>query len=357
MTNAADHLDRAVTRALRGPARDGNPRVGCVLVNPAGEVVADGHHAGSGTAHAEVAALAAAGSQARGATAYVTLEPCNHEGRTGPCTRALVDAGVATVIYAVPEPTAQATGGAAWLRDRGVRVEHHPHAGSTALVADWARAATLGRPHVTWKIASTLDGRVAAADGTSRWITSAEARQDAHALRAQVHAIVVGTGTALADDPALTARADDGSELPDQPLRVVVGHRDLPPGSKLASEPSPALHVRTHDPHEALCVLANHGVHTVLIEGGPTLAGAFWSADCVDELLVYVAPVLLGAGRPGVPDLGIDTITDAARLHLIDLTRLGPDIRLRLAPRTARVPEPQVADAPALTPTSTHQED
>lgn len=349
-TSTDDYLDRAVVRALQGPARDPNPRVGCVLVDPAGEIVASGHHAGAGTAHAEVAALAAAGARARGTTAYVTLEPCNHQGRTGPCTRTLLKAGVARVVYAVPEPTERGTGGAAWLQDRGIRVEHHPHAGSYALVAGWAQAAALGRPHVTWKIASTLDGRVAAADGTSRWITSAAAREDAHLVRAQVDAVVVGTGTALADDPALTARAADGSDLPGQPLRVVVGHRDLPEGSRLAQRPTPALHLRTHDVREVLRALAHHGVHTVLLEGGPTLAGAFWSAGCIDELLVYVAPVLLGSGPAAVPDLGVTTIGEAARLRVVDLDRVGPDVRLRLAPAADRTgPRP---DLPRRTPSS-----
>lgn len=332
MTDADDQLDRAVARALRGPARDANPRVGCVLVASTGEVVAEGHHAGAGTPHAEVAALSAAGERARGTTAYVTLEPCHHHGRTGPCTAALLRAGVERVVYAVPEPTRRATGGAAWLRDHGVSVEHHPHPASYTLVADWVRATSLGRPHVTWKIAGTLDGRVAAPDGTSRWITSEEARADAHALRTRVDAILVGTGTALADDPALTARAGDGSELPTQPLRVVVGRRDLPAGSRLARGPHPVLHLRTHDPHEVLAALAERHVRTVLLEGGPTLSGAFWSAGCVDELLVYVAPVLLGAGAAGVPDLGVGTLADAPRLRLVDLARVGPDVRLRLIP-------------------------
>lgn len=348
-----DHLDRAVDRARCGPARDRNPRVGCVLVSPAGEVVGEGHHEGAGTPHAEVAALVAAGEKARGATAYVSLEPCHHRGRTGPCSRALLEAGVARVVYAVPEPTERATGGAAWLRRHGVEVVHHPHARSDALVAGWTRAAALGRPHVTWKIAGTLDGRVAAADGSSRWITSAPARADAHALRAQVDAIVVGTGTAIVDDPTLTARAADGSDLPDQPLRVVLGRRELPSGSRLRQGPTPAVHLRTHDPLEALGTLAGHGVHTVLVEGGPTLAGAFWSAGLVDELVVYLAPVLLGDGPSAVPDLGIRTIADAARLRLVDVARVGTDVRLRLVPTPPPTPDRRPTAAPAHAPVPT----
>lgn len=332
MTTHTEHLDLAFACARQGPARDPNPRVGCVLVDASGQVVGRGHHAGAGTPHAEVVALTEAGRGARGATAYLTLEPCNHHGRTGPCALALFEAGVARVVYAVPDPTTRAAGGARWLAGQGVVVEQHEHPGAAELVAAWSRAARLGRPHVTWKIASTLDGRVAAADGTSRWITSVQARQDSHALRARVDAVVVGTGTALTDDPALTARAPDGTELADQPLRVVVGHRELAPGARLTTGGEPVLQLRTHDPQEVLARLSGLGVHSVLLEGGPRLAGAFWSAGCVDEVLTYLAPALLGAGSPAVPDLGITTIADIARLDLVDVRRIGPDLRLRLVP-------------------------
>ncbi len=342
-------LDRAVDLARRGPARDPNPRVGCVLLAPDGSLVAEGAHRGAGTPHAETAALAAAGDAARGATAVVTLEPCTHHGRTPPCATALVEAGVAAVVYAVPDVTA-AGGGAQVLAAGGVDVRQQPHPGAEDLVADWARAARLGRPHVTWKVASTLDGRVAAADGSSRWITSPQAREAAHALRSRVGAVLVGTGTALVDDPGLTARDGTGALLPEQPLRVVVGTRDLPPGSRLATavadgagresvdaddpRPGEVVHLRTHDPAEVLADLRGRGVHGVLLEGGPTLGGAFWRAGLVDELLVHLAPALLGAGPHAVPDLGIGTIADAARLELVEVTTLGPDLQLRLRPTT-----------------------
>ncbi|WP_298889544.1 bifunctional diaminohydroxyphosphoribosylaminopyrimidine deaminase/5-amino-6-(5-phosphoribosylamino)uracil reductase RibD [uncultured Serinicoccus sp.] len=345
-------LDRAVELARRGPARDPNPRVGCVLLAPDGSTLAEGAHRGAGTPHAETAALAAAGGSARGATAVVTLEPCTHHGRTPPCATALVEAGVAAVVYAVPDVTA-AGGGAQVLAAGGVDVRREPHPGAEDVVADWARAARLGRPHVTWKIASTLDGRVAAADGSSRWITSPQAREAAHALRSRVGAVLVGTGTAHADDPGLTARDDNGMLAPDQPLRVVVGTRDLPVGSRLAAavadaaagrrpadhdaddpRPGEVVHLRTHDPVEVLADLRQRGVHSVLVEGGPTVGGAFWRAGLVDELLVHLAPALLGAGPHAIPDLGIGTIADAARLELVEVTTLGPDLQLRLRPTT-----------------------
>ncbi|OLT44923.1 riboflavin biosynthesis protein RibD [Serinicoccus sp. CNJ-927] len=352
-------LNRAVELARCGPRHDRNPRVGCVLLDPEGVTVGEGFHAGHGTPHAEAVALAAAGGSARGTTAVVTLEPCSHHGRTPPCADALVAAGITQVVYAGADPT-HAGGGARVLREAGVVVREHRHTGAEQVVADWARAATLGRPHVTWKVASTLDGRVAAADGTSRWITSPESRAEAHRVRTRVGAVVVGTGTALADDPSLTARDRAGRLLPDQPLRVVVGHRDLPAGSRLgetragemvpgegnadgwssgegprddqvsSSREGPVLHLRTHDPAQVLAELRGRGVHSVLLEGGPTLAGAFWRAGLVDELLVHLAPALLGAGPGAVPDLGIGTLTDAARLDLVDVDRLGPDLQLRL---------------------------
>ncbi|MGC5583445.1 bifunctional diaminohydroxyphosphoribosylaminopyrimidine deaminase/5-amino-6-(5-phosphoribosylamino)uracil reductase RibD [Ornithinimicrobium sp. W1679] len=340
MSTDTDWLDHAVAVALHGPAHDPNPRVGCVLVAPGGTLVGQGHHRGAGTPHAEVEALADAGERARGATAYVTLEPCAHHGRTGPCTGALLRAGVTRVVYAVPDPTPRAAGGAEVLRDSGIEVTHQEHPASGALVADWTAAARAGRPVVVWKMATTLDGRVAAADGSSRWITSAEARADAHLLRATVGAVVVGTGTALRDDPSLTARTPQGELLPDQPLRVVVGRRDVPAGARLRSGAGELLHLRTHDPHEVLAELSRRGVHRVLLEGGPALAAAFWRAGCVDEVLVYLAPALLGAGPPGVGDLGIGSIEDAARLELRDVARVGPDLRLSLVPVSARPDRP-----------------
>lgn len=366
-------LDRAVELAHRGPRHDRNPRVGCVLLDPQGVTVGEGFHAGHGTPHAEAVALAAAGDSARGATAVVTLEPCSHHGRTPPCATALVEAGVAHVVYAVADPT-RAGGGARTLTSAGVRVDHQPHPGAEDLVADWARAARLGRPHVTWKVASTLDGRVAAADGTSRWITSSEARRAAHQVRSQVGAVLVGTGTALTDDPSLTARGADGALLADQPLRVVVGERDLPTGSVLAlaaggdqsARGGAVLHLRTHDPARVLDELRERGVHSVLLEGGPTLGGAFWRAGLVDELLVHLAPALLGAGPLAVPDLGITTIVDAARLDLVDLTRLGPDLQLRLRPTAGGTAADSTSDpatstsstqATSTTPDPTPQED
>ncbi len=334
----------AMRRALELAATPGvplgpNPRVGCVLLADDGTVVGEGHHRGAGTDHAEVDALAAAGDAARGTTAVVTLEPCDHTGRTGPCTRALLRAGVRRVVHAVPDPNPVAAGGAATLRAQGVEVEAGLLADeATELNRAWAHGVAHGRPFVTWKLATSLDGRSAAADGTSRWVSGRAARLDAHRLRARVDVMMVGTGTIAVDDPSLTARDGDGRDLAHQPLRVVVGERDLAPGRRVLDDAAETLHVRTRDPHVALAELFARGRRHVLLEGGPTLAAAFVRAGLVDEVVCYLAPVLLGAGLPAVGELGIATVADALRLRVDDVTVLPgvggeqPDVRLTGAP-------------------------
>ncbi|WP_372440578.1 bifunctional diaminohydroxyphosphoribosylaminopyrimidine deaminase/5-amino-6-(5-phosphoribosylamino)uracil reductase RibD [Cellulomonas dongxiuzhuiae] len=347
-------MRRALELAARGPYGP-NPRVGCVLLAPDGTTLGEGWHRGAGTPHAEVAALADArerGAQVRGATAVVTLEPCDHTGRTGPCSVALLDAGVARVLVAVADPNPVAAGGADRLRAAGVDVVTGVlgEQGVEALGA-WLPAVRGGRPFVTLKIATSLDGRVAAADGTSRWITSDVARRHAHALRQQVGAIVVGTGTALLDDPSLTARAVDGSLVEQQPLRVVVGSRDVPPGARLRGPGGELVQVRTHDPARVLAVLHEREVRHVLVEGGPTLAAAFLAAGLVDEVHAYVAPVLLGAGAGAVGDLGITTISQALRLVPNQVLPLGPDVLVIATPQ--HPPGGPAAPAPR---TSTEEE-
>lgn len=326
-------LERAMRRALdlaaRGPEADANPRVGCVLLDADGTTVAEGWHRGAGTPHAEAMALAAAGSRARRTTAVVTLEPCNHTGRTGPCARALVDAGVARVVFAQADPTATASGGAATLRAAGIDVEQGLLADRAGrLNRTWTHRVATGRPWVTWKFAATLDGRSAAADGTSQWITGEPLRQLVMGLRARCGAVVVGTGTALADDPRLTVREPDGTLAARQPLRVVVGRRELPADARLRDASAPLLALATHDPAEVLRELADRDVHHAWLEGGPTLAAAFWRAGLVDEVVCCLAPALLGAGAPAVADLGITSITGISRLRLVDVLRAGDDVAL-----------------------------
>ncbi|MFT4084897.1 MAG: bifunctional diaminohydroxyphosphoribosylaminopyrimidine deaminase/5-amino-6-(5-phosphoribosylamino)uracil reductase RibD [Nocardioides sp.] len=348
----------AMLRALElaagaGPQLLPNPRVGCVLLAPDGTTIAEGRHRGPGTPHAEVEALTRAEEQApgaaRGATAVVTLEPCNHTGRTGPCAQALIAAGVARVVFAQADPNPIAAGGAATLRAAGIDVESGLLADRAgALNRAWTRAVELQRPFVTWKFATTLDGRSAAADGTSRWVSSRAARLDTHRLRAECDVMLVGARTVAVDDPELTVRDERDRPVGVQPLRVVVGHRDLPPTKRIFNDRGPSLQLRSHDPRAVLDELWRRERRHVFCEGGPTLAAAFLAAGVVDEIVVYVAPFLLGAGHSAVADLGITTIADAYRPEVVDLTVLPPDpgapegdaeqpnVRFTLEPRARR---------------------
>ena len=317
----------ATSEAVRGTTSP-NPPVGCVILDADGELVGSGATAPPGGPHAEVLALREAGERARGGTAVTTLEPCNHTGRTGPCSIALVQAGITHVHYAAADPNPQAAGGAEHLRAAGVRTS--TTGADPAPLRAWLHRQRTGRPHVTWKVATSLDGRTAAADGTSRWITGAAARAQVHAERARIDAIVVGTGTALADDPALTARHPDGTLAAHQPLRVVVGHRRLPAGARLLDATAPTLVLDTHDPHTVLAALTDHP--DVLLEGGPTLAGAFAAAGLLDRVVAYVAPLLLGAGPAALEDAGVGTIAEALRFEVESVDRVGADVRIVLSP-------------------------
>ncbi len=322
----AEAMTRAVKVAKRGPEYGPNPRVGCVLLDKSGQVIGEGYHRGAGTTHAEVAAIADAakrGRQTADATAYTTLEPCRHVGRTGPCVEALTEAGITRVVYAVPDPGTISGGGAAVLKKRGVEVVLEPSQAAEDMIGPFLHAHRKQRPFVILKLAATLDGRTAAVDGTSQWITSEEARDHSHHERGRVDAIVVGTGTIMADDPMLSAR-HGGKERGHQPLRVAVGLRDT--AGKNIWRDDNVLQVRTHDPHLVLRDLNEREVRSVIIEGGATLSSAFIRAGLVDEVHAYMAPALLGSGRGVVDDLGIHTIGDALRLTDVKTMRLGDDV-------------------------------
>lgn len=326
MTDHESLMRRALALAARGPAVGVNPQVGCVLVNDAGTIVAEGWHRGAGTPHAEVDALTKV-EDAAGLTAYVTLEPCNHTGRTGPCSVALIDAGVSHVIYSVADPNPRASGGSDRLKHAGVTVESGMLADETeALLRPWLTAARNQRPFVTVKWASSLDGRAAAADGTSQWITGTAARAHVHERRALADAIVVGTGTAIADDPTLTARDETGALREHQPIAVVIGERELPAGAKLRSHPAGLIESASRDLEKVLTELYQKDIRRVFVEGGPTLASAFIKADLADEYLIYLAPTLIGGPTAALGDLGIETITDQKRLVIDSLDRLGDDV-------------------------------
>lgn len=327
-------MRRALVLAANGPKPGINPRVGCVILADDGTVLAEGWHRGAGTPHAEVDALShLAPGAAHGATVVVTLEPCNHTGRTGPCAVALLDAGVARVVYAVADPGKHSSGGADRLRAGGVEVEGGVlQDDAEAFLSDWLIAARLGRPFVTVKWASSLDGRAAAADGTSQWITGAVARADVHARRAAADAIVVGTGTAIADDPSLTARDSDGSLFASQPIPVVIGARDIPAAAALFGHPHAPLFYGSHDLAATLTDLRERGILSVFVEGGPTLASAFLAAGLVDQFAIYLAPTLLGGPRLALGDIGVDTITDQLTLTIDTITQLGDDLLVLARP-------------------------
>ncbi len=343
-----DAMRRALQLARRGP-RGLNPQVGAVILSPEGEILAEGFHRGAGTAHAEVDALSQlAPGDARGATAVVTLEPCNHTGRTGPCAVALIEAGVARVVFALDDPTDAAAGGADRLRAAGVDVESGPEADAAeALVADWTHLQRTGRPHVTVKWAQSLDGRAAADDGTSQWITGPDARRDVHARRSRADAIVAGTGTVRSDDPALTARADDGTLLEHQPMPVIIGESETAPDAAVRRHPRDPLFCSTHDLHAVLADLAEQGVQRVFVEGGPTLASAFVRDGLADELLVYVAPVLLGGSRLALGDVGVPSIDAAKRLTVASVTPLGDDLLIVARPAETGPRNPETVPATA----------
>ena len=328
-------MRHALTLAANGPARGVNPQVGCVLLDADGTIVAEGWHRGAGTPHAEVDALSKV-AEATGLTAVVTLEPCNHTGRTGPCSLALIAAGASKVVYAISDPGVNSSGGAQTLRDAGVEVE-------SGVLADeaeeflhvWLTSARLQRPFVTVKWASTLDGRAAASDGSSQWITGTASRQRVHEQRAASDAILVGTGTVLADDPTLTARGDAGELMADQPLPVVIGERHIPGDAKLWDHPRGVLEAGTRNLDEVLTWLFEQGIRRAYVEGGPTLASAFIAAGLVDEYLVYLAPKLLGGDKLAVGDLGIASIGDARELRITSVESLGDDILISARPKSS----------------------
>lgn len=361
-----DAMQRALTIAARGPAENANPQVGCVFIDADGRIVAEGWHEGAGTPHAETSALARIPAEWRDRmaelTAVVTLEPCNHTGRTGPCAVALADAGVGAVVYALKDPGKTEGGGSATLQAAGISVTGGVLAAeSQALLRGWldrqaaaaasAQAASHGEepvaaaairlPRVIVKWAQTLDGRAAAADGSSQWITGPEARADVHVRRAQADAILVGTGTLLADDPSLTARAADGSLLvpaAEQPIPVVLGRREIPAGAKILAHPALAgrglaapIRLSGEDLAADFAELGARGITSVFVEGGPKVASAIITAGLADEVLVYVAPAFLGGEKLAVGDLGIASMAGIVRLDRPQISQLGDDFLVTAA--------------------------
>jgi diaminohydroxyphosphoribosylaminopyrimidine deaminase/5-amino-6-(5-phosphoribosylamino)uracil reductase len=322
-------MQRAIALSQKGLGKSSpNPIVGAVIINSDGQIIAEGFHDRmSSPDHAEVVALKAVGAQAKGATMVVTLEPCNHTGATGPCSKAIADAGISKVVYAVKDPNKKATGGAQALRDQGLQVEGGVLESEAAYAnRAWLTKIEKNRPFFTWKVATTLDGKIAATDGTSQWISNEKSRNDVQILRRQADAILVGTNTVITDDPHLIPRGDFQG-FTANPLRVVCGEQQLPPTSKIFDEAATTLLVRTKDLNDLVEELNKTGVNHVLVEAGPSLATAMLKQGLLDELVIYQAPSLLGQGKSFVADFGATTIKELLALDHITTEVLDGDIK------------------------------
>jgi diaminohydroxyphosphoribosylaminopyrimidine deaminase/5-amino-6-(5-phosphoribosylamino)uracil reductase len=324
---------RALELAALSPLYGENPQVGAVLINDAGEIIAEGWHKGAGTPHAEIDALknlAAKGISGSGLTAVVTLEPCNHTGKTGPCSQALIEAGVKKVVFGTYDPGKTEGGGRFTLEEAGIEVVSDILRDECVqLIAPWFTNKFEQRPYVVIKWAASVDGRTAAADGTSKWITGAEAREDVHARRAASQAIIVGTNTVELDDPELTARKVDGSLYETQPLRVVVGERDLNSTARVFNSDSETIRFETHDLGSVMQQLFDRGIRQVFVEGGAQLESALISAGLADEFLIYVAPKLIGGPATAIRDIEVSSMDQAVDLEFIETKKLGADILIR----------------------------
>lgn len=300
-----------------------NPNVSSAIYSADGAFIADGiHNRLVSPDHAEVVALNKAGAAARGATMVVSLEPCAHTGSTPPCTQAIIDAGIKKVIYAVVDPNPIAAGGAELLRAAGIEVEHQKSAELEFAQRPWLTKQALGRPLMIWKVATTLDSKVAASDGTSQWISGPESREDVQVLRAQSDAILIGTNTAIVDNPHLVPRGHTA-----RPVRIVCGEQAVPPTNKVFDDQARTISVKSKSIPELIKVLSDEGFNQVLVEAGPTLGSALMASGKIDELIVYQAPKMLGAGKEFVSHLGISTLADHIELELLSVAQFGGDIK------------------------------
>ena len=300
-----------------------NPNVSAAIYGVDGSLISHGfHNRKVSVDHAEVVALKKAGSAARGATMVISLEPCAHTGTTPPCVQAIIDAGIAKVIYAVADPNPIAAGGAQKLADAGIVVEHRESEQLNFVQRAWLHKERTGRPLMIWKVATTLDSKVAASDGTSQWITGPESREDVQELRAQSDAILIGTNTALVDNPHLIPRGHEA-----RPVRVICGEQEVPATNKVFDNEARTIAVKSKSIPELIKVLSDEGFNQVLVEAGPTLGSALMASGNIDELIVYQAPKMLGAGKEFVSHLGISTLNDHLKLELLGVQPFGSDIK------------------------------
>ena len=321
--NAHLAMHRAIELSLLGLGKTkGNPIVGAVIFNETG-IISEGFHQ-SGP-HAEVVALNNAKEDLTGASIAVTLEPCNHHGKTPPCTDALIKSGIKNIYFAVTDPNEAAAGGAAKLKSAGLNVQSGVLEKEAAFAnRAWLSAIKRQRPYFTWKVAITIDGKIAASDGSSKWISNEDSRKYVARLRAESDAILVGTGTVLTDDPNLIPADHEA-----RPLRVVVGERAIPASAKVKDSRAELLHHQSRDLNTLVAALQNKEIRSVLVEAGPALGSAMLSAGFIDELAIFTAPKILGDGQNFVGSIGIDSITDALELQLIESKTFNSDLFAR----------------------------
>ena len=325
-------MQRAIALSEKGLGKTSpNPIVGAVIIDDAGNVIGEGFHDRMNSKdHAEVVAIANAnqnGNKIKGATIVVTLEPCNHSGSTGPCTQAIIDAGISTVVFAVSDPHAVASGGADTLRAAGIKVlEGVLKADAAYANRAWLMKIKKNRPFFTWKVATTLDAKIAATDGTSKWITNETSRSDVQVLRRQADAILVGTNTVITDDPHLIPRGDFAG-YSNNPIRVICGEQDLPKNAQVFDDTAQTVVVKSKDLDLLVEELNKLEINHVFVEAGPTLASAMVDHCLMDELVIYQAPSLLGSGKPFFTFDFPSTISNQMRLDHISTVVLDGDVK------------------------------
>ncbi len=322
-------MQRAIALSEKGLGKCApNPIVGAVILDASGKIVSEGFHDRmTSKDHAEVVAIKSVGDLSKGATIVVTLEPCNHTGSTGPCTQAIIDSGISTVVFAVKDPNAIAAGGADALRAAGIKVVD----GVLAKEASNANRAWLtkiekSRPYFVWKVATTLDAKIAASDGTSKWISNEDSRVDVQRLRRESDAILVGTNTVGSDDPHLIPRGEF-SGYSRNPIRVIFGESDLPTNSKVFDSAAETVHIKSRDLNKLVAKLNELDINQVFVEAGSKLTSAMVTAGLMDELVIYQAPSLLGSGKSFFADESKSTIEDQMRLEHISTEVLAGDIK------------------------------
>jgi diaminohydroxyphosphoribosylaminopyrimidine deaminase/5-amino-6-(5-phosphoribosylamino)uracil reductase len=323
--SADEAMARAIECATYGLGKTfPNPIVGAVITSATGEFISEGFHQGGD--HAEVIAIGAAKEIPAGSVIYVTLEPCNHHGKTPPCVDAIIAAGIEKVVYAVADPNPVATGGTERLQESGIEVQSGIGEVQARLEnRAWLTKIEKSRPRITWKIASTMDGKVAASDGSSKWITGEIARADVARIRSQADAIVTSTATVIADDPLLTSKG-----LGNNPVRVVMGLTDISSHSQILGTDAETVLIKSRDSKDLISLVKVRGFNQILIESGPTLGTALLRADLVDEIILYQAPTFLGSGKASIGDLGISSISDRLDFEIADVEILGADLKITL---------------------------